>query len=170
MQPWSLSSGEPQPSCASIFSSKRYGGREKALIGGRDSLPPFLLNGGVLRHSEVALRSSRHYRPAAVGIPFRGLLILAVGFAGCEEKCIVYRAYSQPPSLKMTLNEYMKRNQMSDDWLAKRVQRSRAHVTRLRNGARPSLELAVMIAKITDDHVRPEDFVNGTQRSRYRHR
>ena len=65
----------------------------------------------------------------------------------------------------MTLNEYMKNNQINDQKLADKVGVSRSAITQYRLGDRmPRPEILVRLVEATDNQVGPIDLVKGLRR------
>lgn len=60
----------------------------------------------------------------------------------------------------MKLSDYMKAARLTDAKFAEKINRDRAHVSRLRRGVqKPSFELAEEIARVTGGKVKPNDFM-----------
>ena len=65
----------------------------------------------------------------------------------------------------MTLNDYMKNNQINDQKLADKVGVSRSAITQYRLGDRmPRPEILVRLIEATDNQVSPIDLVKGLRR------
>ena len=60
----------------------------------------------------------------------------------------------------MTLHEWLKQEQRTDAWLAERVCRHRATITKIRSGKlKPSIEVAAKIQQLTRNAVTAVDYV-----------
>lgn len=67
--------------------------------------------------------------------------------------------------VEMTLDEYMKQNELTDDAMAKRLGVSRSAVTQYRNGDRmPKPEILIRLLNITKEDVTVEDMLAGLKR------
>jgi DNA-binding XRE family transcriptional regulator len=59
----------------------------------------------------------------------------------------------------MTLAEWLKRERKTDAWLAERVGRHRATITKIRNGRKlPSIEVAAKIQRLSRNAVTAADY------------
>lgn len=62
----------------------------------------------------------------------------------------------------MTLHEWLRRQGKTDAWLAEKVGRHRATITKIRNGRkRPSIEVAAKIQRLSRNAVTAADYCTG---------